>query len=71
MNKFIKYTRKANNIVEKLRNRLINNPNSMCENYGQKEIRPLIDELNTIPSGLSYSECCSIKQILYTVKDLS
>ena len=71
MNKYAYYTRKATKIIDKLKQRLIKNPSSMVENYGQKEIRPLIDELNGLHSGLTYQEQCGIKAILYSVKDLN
>lgn len=71
MKAYNKYLRRANKIVEGLKAKVKNNPSAMVEDYGQKEIQPIIDELNGIYSGLSYRESCEIKKVLYSVSDIT
>lgn len=71
MKKYNYYLRKANKIIDRLTKNVKENPSCLCENYGQKEIHPLIDELNGLYSGLTYSEICKIKEVLYSVSNIS
>ena len=71
MDKYNLYQRKARKLVEKLTLAVKNNPSVMCENYGQKEIRKLIDEVEALKYGvLTYQEQCNIKNILYQVSSI-
>ena len=71
MDKYILYQKKARKLVERLTLAVKNDPSIMCENYGQKEIRKLIDEIASLKYGiLTYQEQCNIKGILYQVSSI-
>jgi len=71
MSRYNLYQRKAKKLVEKLTLEAKSNPSVMCENYGQKEIRKLIDEVDALKYGvLTYQEQCNIKDILYQVSSI-
>lgn len=71
MDKYNLYQRKAKKLVERLTLEVKNNPSIMCENYGQKEIRKLIEEMEALKYGvLSYQKQCNIKDILYQVSSI-
>ena len=63
------YIKKANNLVYKLTQHIKNDPQFICENYGQKEIRKFIDNMESL-NGLTYQEKCNIKNILYQVSEI-
>ena len=67
-----KLMRRATRLVEKLQANITTGKNSICENYGQKEISNFIDkEISILKSGvLSYQEVCNIKDILYKVSSI-
>lgn len=46
------YTRKENNLLHKLTQNIKNNPQSICENYGQKEISKFIANMETLKYGI-------------------
>ena len=72
MDKYLLYQKKARKLVEKLTLAVKNDPSVMCEDYGQKEIRKLIEELEALKYGvLTYQELCNIKDILYRVSSIS
>ena len=71
MNKYNLYQRKARKLVEKLTLAVKNDPSTMCENYGQKEIRKLIEEVEALKYGLlTYQEQFNIMKILYQVSSI-
>ena len=71
MNTYKKYCKKAEKLVEKLALKVKNNPSIICENYGQKEIRKMINEIEGLNYGiLSYIDKCNIKNILYQVSSI-
>ena len=71
MDKYILYQRKARKLVEKLTLEVKNDPSVMRENYGQKEIRKLIEEMESLDYCLlGYKERCNIKDILYQVSSI-
>lgn len=71
MDKYILYQRKARKLVEKLTLAVKNDPSIMCENYGQKEIRKLIEEIEALKYGvLTYKEQFNIMKILYQVSSI-
>ena len=71
MDKYILYQRKARKLVKKLTLEVKNDPSVMRENYGQKEIRKLIEEIEALKYGiLTYQEQSNIKDILYQVSSI-
>jgi len=71
VDKYLLYQKKARKLVEKLTLAVKNDPSVMCENYGQKEIRKLIDKMESLDySVLTYTEQWNIKEILYQVSSI-
>ena len=66
MDTYIKYQKKAINLVNKLTQKIKDNPSAICENFGQKEIHKFIDDMGM----LTYQEQCNIKDILYKVSEI-
>jgi len=78
MTGFQKYKNRAEKLVAKLKEKCT--AKTICENYGQKEIRKFIDKMNkeifeSAPMGerdnLTYQEECEIKDILYKVSSIT
>ena len=71
MNALLKYTKRANSLVNKLQARCAGE--TICENYGQNAIRKFIDKasLENDFKDLAYSEQCDIKDILYKVSSIT
>ena len=61
--------RKAEKLVAKLQDDITTGRKQICENYGQKQIRRFIDK--ELAETLTYQEECDIKDVLYTVSDIS
>ena len=69
MTDFTKYTKKAERLVAELKEKC--SSETICENYGQREIRKFIDKMNAEINDLDYQEVCSIKDILYQVSSIT
>jgi len=69
MTDFTKYIKKAERLVAKLKEKC--SSETICENYGQREIRKFIDKMNAEINDLDYQEVCSIKDILYQVSSIT
>jgi len=64
------WRRRAIKLVDDLQKKC--NSETICENYGQKEIGKFIDEMSRLKNGkLSYQEQCEIKDILYKVSSIA
>lgn len=67
---FEKYKRKAEKLISELQKNC--SSNTICENYGQKDIRNFIDKMNADGSqDMTYQEICEIKDILYKVSSIT
>ena len=69
MTDFTKYIKKAERLVAELKEKC--SSETICENYGQKEISKFIDKMNTETNDLDYQEVCFIKDILYKVSSIT
>jgi len=70
MNKYNYWYKKADRLVKSLKLKVKNNPDCLCENYGQKEIGKFIDKME-MDYNLTYVEKCNIKDVLWHVNEIS